>query len=115
MKTKLLSTLLVSLAVVLLAATTAGARQPEPGVAAAGSGPKDYSRNAATGDYRPLYGDGVRTSSLAGTTSPPPSDPMAGGFSWSDAGMGAAAGFVLALAGAACVLVIRRRARPAHS
>jgi hypothetical protein len=113
MKTKLLPTTLL---IVLLAAAAAGAdvRPPEPGAAAAASGPKDYSRNAATGDYRRSYADGIRTSSLAGTTSPPERVSAAGGgFSWGDAGMGAAAGFVLAIAGAAAVMVVRRR--PVHS
>jgi hypothetical protein len=85
------STLIAGLmAVALLAAPPVAAGRaadhPEPGVAAAQSGPKDYSRNAATGDVAGAgdttalsprvqdlrwlaAGNSIRTSSLAGTTS----------------------------------------------
>ena len=112
MKTKLLPTLL-AVAIALLAAPAQGQYSAPPE-----SAPRDYSKNSATGEYR-RDADQIRTSSLAGTpaaTAPAPpaskTTAHAGGFSWGDAGIGAAAGFVLALAGAALVLATRR---PAHS
>jgi hypothetical protein len=55
--------------VALLALPSAAAGDgPEPGVAAAQSGPKDYSRNSATGDFSgardAAAAQGVQTSSL---------------------------------------------------
>jgi hypothetical protein len=69
-------------AIALLGAPGAGADGPAPGVAAAQSGPKNYSKNAATGDYVREPSDRIRTSSLAGTTSAAAADdpaPPAGG------------------------------------
>jgi hypothetical protein len=120
MKTTHLLPVLISTALALVAApaTYADGPAPRPGVAAATSGPKDYSRNAATGDYRRPYAQRVRTSSLAGTTSPPrrgrPAPAAADGVDWRDAGIGAAVGVVVALAATGVALSLRR-ARPAHS
>jgi hypothetical protein len=78
--------LFLLIALALLGAPAARGDGPAPGSAAAQSGPKDYSRNAATGDYAPP--DRIRTSSLAGTTSPPPAPersferPAGGGPLW---------------------------------
>jgi hypothetical protein len=99
MKTTSLPIILAVLAIAL-APLPATAAELRPGAAAAQSGPKDYSKNAATGDYRAMYGDGLRTSSLAGTTSEtaPPQRPAAvsaGGFSWGDAGIGALVGALI--------------------
>jgi hypothetical protein len=69
MKTLPITLIAVALAFVAAPPGRADADPPPAGVAAARSGPKDYSKNAATGDHRLLYADGVRTSSLAGTTS----------------------------------------------
>jgi hypothetical protein len=49
---------------------------------------------------------------------PTPSTPAATpaeGFDWSDAALGAGAGFALALGGAACALSLRRRTGIAHT
>jgi hypothetical protein len=101
----------------LLGSSAAAAKpsvQPPPGAAAAQDGPKDYSRNAATGDFRPQ----LRTSSLAGTTSPVTSTRAGSGADgdatpWAAVALGfaggsLAAGVTMALAGRA-----RRWARTA--
>ena len=73
----LLSGLLAAALLALPHAAAASVEPPAPGVAVSQSGPKDYSRNAAGGDYatairRLAAGGEIRTSSLAGTTSPRP-------------------------------------------
>jgi hypothetical protein len=58
----------------------------------------------------------MRTSSLAGTTSPPQEivvAPAPSGFDWGDAGIGAAGGLGFALAGVAGTLAITGRRRHA--
>ena len=89
---------------------------PQPGVAAAQSGPKDYSRNSATGDFAgardaAAAGD-LRTSSLAGTSSPPSPDrprPVSVDSPWPEITAGFVAGFLVA----GCGAIVARRTRVA--
>ena len=106
--------------VALLALPSAAAgNDPQPGVAAAQSGPKDYSRNSATGDFaraRDAAAAGeLRTSSLAGTFSPPrPDQPRQVSVDnpWPEIAVGFVGGFLVA-GGAAIVGARSRRARVA--
>jgi hypothetical protein len=88
---------------------------PTPGVAAAQSGPKDYSRNSATGDFArardaaAAEAAGVRTSSLAGTTSPR-TRAATGNDPWPELAIGFVAGCLMA-GGAAVIAGRTRRAR----
>jgi hypothetical protein len=86
---------------------------PAPGVAPAQSGPKDYSRNSATGDFaraREAAAAEVRTSSLAGTTSPRPRATTVDN-PWQELAIGFAAGCLLAGAAAVIAAHTRRIAR----
>jgi hypothetical protein len=106
------------LAVALLALPSPAAGDgPSPGVAAAQSGPKDYSRNAATGDFASAReaaaaAGELRTSSLAGTSSPPRPERPSVDNPWPEIGAGFVGGFLVA--GDAAILAGRtRRARMA--
>ena len=90
-----------------------------PGAVAAQSGTKDYSRNSATGDFArardaAAAGD-LRTSSLAGTTSPPRADrprQVSVDNPWPELGAGFVGGLLVA-GGAAIVAGRTRRTRVA--
>jgi hypothetical protein len=121
--------LIVAIAL-LVAAPLAAARDPlQTEVAAPQAGPKDYSRNSVTGEYAPAKDaatlsqriqdlrwlaardGGIRTSSLAGTTSadatPRAAAPTGDDDSWTAIAVGFAGGCLVA--GAAAVLAGRAR------
>jgi hypothetical protein len=108
------------LAVALLALPGSAAGDgPSPGVAAAQSGPKDYSRNSATGDFAgardAATAQGLRTSSLAGTSSPPRAERRRAADvdnPWPEIGAGFVGGCLVA-GGAAIVALRSRRTRVA--
>ncbi len=119
----------MAIAVLALPSIAAGAAgdDPQPGVAAAQMGTKDYSRNSASGDYvrsdetaAALAALRIRSEALNQAMSPAspvtaaagPSPEADSGFAWDDAAVGAAVALALValLAGLAVV-----RHRTAHT
>jgi hypothetical protein len=111
MKIITLATVAIALLIGASAAVAKPLVLPPPGAAAAQTGPKDYSKNSATGDHRQQ----LRTSSLAGTTSPPARRTAGGdgdGIPWTAIALGLAGGSLVA-AGAVALAGRSRRSRVA--